>query len=90
MLENETFERLRGLRLLDAVERQDVVGRRFRRRVGEFLAVGKDALKLDLGVEIAEQRLRRERPFERKRGMDEQDRSESEADARFHAPAGMR
>ena len=55
------------------------------------LLSGKIALKLDVGVEVAEQDLRRGGPLERQRRMgDEQDRGEREANSRFHAPAGMR
>ena len=54
------------------VERQNLGRRRFRRRVGELLAVGKDVGKLDVRVEVAEQNLRRRRPFEGKGRMEEQ------------------
>ena len=91
MRDDEALERFRRRRPLGAIERENFVGRRFRRRVSELFAVGKDALKLDVGVEVAELDLRRRGPLERQRRTgDENDRSERKADPRLHAPAGMR
>ena len=88
---DEALQRVRRQRLLGMIERENFVRRRFRRRIGEFLAVGKNAVELDVVVEVAEQDLRRRGPLERKRRMgDEKDRGERDADSRFHAPAGMR
>ena len=42
------------------IERQDVGGRRSRRRIGEFLAVGKNTPKLDVRIEVRERLLRRD------------------------------
>ena len=91
MLADEALERRRRQRLLGAIEREDVIRPPFRRRIGEFLAVGKNPAELDVGVEVAEQDLRRSGPLERQRRVDEEeDRGEREANSRFHAPAGMR
>jgi hypothetical protein len=57
------------------VERQNVARRSSRRRVGEFLAVGKNALELDIRVEVPEQDLRGDGRRERERRMgDEKNR----------------
>src|SRR3984957_16130517 len=81
MGDDEALQRLERIRFLGMIEGQNLVRRGFRRRVGELLAVGKDALKLDVRVEVAEQNLRRGRPLERKRRLDEQKkRRESQAD----------
>ena len=87
MRRDEALQRLRRKRLLRMVERQNVRRRRFWRRVGEFLAVGKDALELDIRVKVVEQDLRRDGLFERERRMrDEKKRcDERYADPRVHA-----
>src|ERR1700685_2028065 len=54
------------------IERQNLGWRGFRRRVGELLAVGKDAAQFDVRVKVAKQNLRRLRPLKRKRGMNGQ------------------
>ena len=71
MRDDEALQRLERIRFLGVVERQNLARRGFRCRVGELLAVGKNALKLDVRVEVAEQDLRRGWPLERKRRMDE-------------------
>ena len=89
MLADEALERVRRQRLLGAIERQDVIRRRFRRRIGEFLAIGKNPAELDVGVEVAEQDLRRSGPLERQRRVDEEeDRGEREAEFAFSCTGG--
>ncbi len=72
MGDDELSQPLERIRFPRVVERQNLGRRGFRRRVGELLAVGKDALELDVRVEVAKQNLRRLRPLERKRRLGEQ------------------
>jgi hypothetical protein len=60
MGDDELSQRLERIGLLGMVDRQNLARRGFRRRVGEFLAVGKDPLALDIRVEVLEQDLRRD------------------------------
>ena len=81
MRDDEALQPLERIRLLGMIERQNFGRRGFRRRVSEFLAVGKDALEFDIRVEVAKQNLRWRRPLERKGRMDEQkNRRERPAD----------
>ena len=82
MRDDEALQPLERIRLLGMVERQNLGRRGFRRRVGELLAVGKDALELDIRVEVAEQNLRWRRPLERKGRLDEQ-KNRREAPSRW-------
>ena len=92
MGDDEALQPLERIGLPGMIERQYLRGRGFRRRVGEILAVGKDALKLNVRVKVAKQKLRRSRPLERKRRLDEQKnrRDKRHADVFLHAAPQMR
>jgi hypothetical protein len=58
------FSDFRRHRILGVIEREDIGRRRFRRRVCEYFAVGRDAAEFGVSIEIAEQDLRRSRQLE--------------------------
>ena len=86
MRRDEAFQRLRRERLMRMVQLQNVGRRRFWRRVGEFLAVGKDPLELNIRVEVLEQNLRRDGALVCERHMrdDKNRRNERYADPPPH------
>src|ERR1700722_16262476 len=87
MRHDKALQRLRRKWFLRMVERQNFGRRQFWRCVSEFFAVWKDALALDIRVEVLEQHLRRDGLLECERGMrDEKNRrDERHADPRLHA-----
>jgi hypothetical protein len=85
MRDHEALQPVERIRLLSMIERQNLRRRRFRRCVGEFLAVGKDLPKLDIGVKVAEQGVRRRRLLEGQRRLDEEENEANERRADVHA-----